>query len=143
MRIDPGAKIKHVFLKMDAAGSGAAADFSLAFSNNPNDGTQASFIALTNSVIQLAGPADNRLFGAALDVSGALPSSGNGFFELTFANSFTLDHRNIPLWQVLVQLGCTQFTSNPGGMFDLMLKTTSTWPNAVTNMALEVVYVRD
>jgi hypothetical protein len=24
-----------------------------------------------------------------------------------------------------------------------MLKTTSTWPNAVTNMALEVVYVRD
>ena len=48
----------------------------------------------------------------------------------------------MPLWQVLVNLGCTQFSANPSGMLDLMLKSTSTLTNG-GDVTLEMQYIRD
>lgn len=137
VRIPTNAKIKHVWLKNAAWSTSAAADIDVAFSDSTVDGTQQSFATLANPVVQITGPADNKLFGSAISFASA--SAGNGYVEETFANTFTTDMTNIPLWQVLVNLGATQFSSDPGGMFDIMVKTTTT-VTAGGDVAIEVDY---
>jgi hypothetical protein len=135
VRIPPDCKIKHVFLKSVAQGGSSAADVDVGFSDSLTDGTQPAFTGLASPVIQITGPADNKLFGSATSVVAAAKN-----VDITFANTFTTDHQNLPLWQVLVNLGCTQFSANPGGFFDIILKTTTT-VTAGGDVALEVQYV--
>lgn len=134
-RIPTDAKIKHVFWRsLNAPGAGAV-DIDIAFSDSTSDGTQQSFATLANPVVQVTGPADNKLFGAATTV----PTTGT-IAEVTYAGTFVAAHRNLPLWQVLVNLGATQFTADPGGYFDLFFNVTTAITNAV-NINAEIVYV--
>ena len=135
VRIPPDSKIKHVILTNAALSTSAATDVDVAFSDSLTDGTQLQFTALASPVIQTSGPADNKLFGSATSVVAAAKN-----VDITFANTFTTDHQNLPLWQVLVNLGATQFSANPGGFFDIILKTTTT-VTAGGDVALEVQYV--
>lgn len=134
VRIPTNAKIKHVWLRNAAWSTSAAADIDVAFSDSTVDGTQQS---LAGGIVQLAGPVDNKLFGSAISFASA--SAGNGYVEETFANTFTTDMTNIPLWQVLVNLGATQFSSDPAGYFDIVVKTTTT-VTAGGDVAIEVDY---
>ena len=131
-RIPTTAKIKQVLLSCAAHGGAAAADIDIAFSDSTTDGTQPS---LQGGVVQLSGPVDNKLFGAATTLVSALKNS-----DITFANTFTTTFQNVPLWQVLVTLAATQFTTDPGGFFDLMIKTTATDTNG-GDLAIAVYYV--
>ncbi len=132
VRIPTNAKVKHViWTSFNAPGAGAG-DWDVAFSDSATDGTQP---ALAGGIVQLSGPVDNKLFGAAVTV----PASKT-ITELTFNNTFTADHQNLPLWQVLVNLAATQFTADPGGFFDIMFRVTTAVTNSViTNV--EVQYV--
>lgn len=131
VRIPTNAKVKRVFIGCAAEGATGTADVDVAFSDSTIDGTQQS---LAGGIVQLSGPVDNKLFGSAVVLTSALKNS-----DTTLANTFTTDHMNIPLWQVLVNLGATQFTSDPGGFFDLVLKTTATMANG-GDVALECWY---
>lgn len=117
-RIPTTAKIKKVVLDSAIASAGAA-DFDIAFSDSTTDGTQAALNALTNPVVQVTGPADNKLFGAAQSLV------AQSRVDITKVGTFTLPMQNIPLWQVLVNLGATQFTADPGGFFDFYVKVTT------------------
>jgi hypothetical protein len=75
---------------------------------------------LAGGIVQITGPVDNKLFGAAQTLAGPLSHK-----DTTFLGTFTPVHQNLPLWQVLVNLGATQFTTDPGGFFDLVLKLTA------------------
>lgn len=119
VRIPTNAKIKQVWISNAAWSTSAAADVDVAFSDSTVDGTQQS---LAGGIVQLAGPVDNKLFGSAY----SLVSAQLEPIEITRSNTFTTDMMNIPLWQVLVNLGATQFSSDPGGFFDIVLKTTTT-----------------
>ncbi len=123
LRFPTTAKIKKltIYSAIATAGSG---DIDVAFSDNPLDGTQQAFTALTNPVVQVTGPADNKLFGAAKSLVGTIAGAAVIVNELQ--GTFTPDMRNLPIWQALVNLGCTQFTSDPGGFFDLYIKITTT-----------------
>jgi hypothetical protein len=134
VRIPTNAKVKQVWLRNAAWSTSAAADIDVAFSDSTVDGTQQS---LAGGVVQITGPVDNKLFGAAVSLVAA--SAGNGYTEQTFGGTFTTDMTNIPLWQVLVNLGATQFTADPGGFFDILVKTTTT-VTAGGDVAIMVVY---
>ncbi len=130
-RIPTNAKVKQVLLTNAALSTSVAADIDVAFSDSTVDGTQQS---LAGGIVQLSGPVDNKLFGAAVAMSSAQKNQ-----DQTFANTFTTDHQNIPLWQVLVNLGATQFSSDPGGFFDIVVKTTQTMTTG-GDIAIEVRY---
>lgn len=132
VRIPTNAKIKHVFLNNSAMGTNTAFDVDIYFSDSTNDGTQQS---LAGGVVQISGTADNKLFGSAIAMATA-----NAYKEITFINTFTPDMQNTPLWQVLVNLAAAQFTSDPGGFFDIVLKNTA--QNYTSgNVYVEVQYV--
>lgn len=115
-RFPTNAKVKQVILT-SAIATGGSGDIDVAFSDNPNgDGTQAS---LLGGVVQLTGPVDNKLFGAGQSLVALTTRT-----DFTFKGTFLPAHQNIPLWQVLVNLGATQFTADPGGFFDLLIKLT-------------------
>ena len=135
VRIPTNAKVKQVLLTNGAAGATGNVDIDVAFSDSTTDGTQQAFSSLANPVVQLTGPVDNKLFGAATAVTAAQKN-----LDVTFGNTFTTDHQNLPLWQVLVNLGATQFSTDPGGFFDILLKTTSTLA-AGGDLAIQVNYV--
>lgn len=118
VRLPTNAKVKHVLVRGAVLTAGSA-DIDVAFSDSTVDGTNQS---LAGGIVQLSGPVDNKLFGAAQSLVG-VPSTGD-YLATTFSNTFTTDMVNIPLWQVLVNLGATQFTSDPGGFFDIVLKLT-------------------
>jgi hypothetical protein len=151
-RIPVDAKIKHVFLRSAAQGGTAAADIGVAYSDSLTDGTQPSFAAAApNNMVQVTlSPVDNKLFGNATSFVAANPASGGGFVEITFANTFTntttLDPTNTPLWQFFTfpsvggQTTTTQFTSNPGGFFDICVKTTQIFVNG-GDISLEVQFI--
>jgi hypothetical protein len=120
-RFPTNAKIKRVDL-FSAVATAGAADIDIAFSDSQVDGTQTLFNNLANPIVQLSGPVDNKLFGAAQSLVSTLAA---GPLTKTFANTFTPAHQNLPIWQVLVNLGATQFTFDPGGYFDLLLKVTT------------------
>jgi hypothetical protein len=135
-RIPVNAKVKRVVLTYLTASTAGATDIDVAFSDSLTDGTQPAFAALANPVVQITGPVDNKLFGSATALTAALKNA-----EATFANTFTAQHQNLPLWQVLVNLGCTQFTTDPGGFFDIVAKLTTTLTVAAGQFGAEVDYV--
>lgn len=122
VRIPTNAKIKRVILNAAAVSAGAG-DIDVAFSDAPD--LPAGMQALAGTVVQITGPADNKLFGAAATLIAQTQ------VDKTFSNTFTPAMQNTPLWQVLVNLGCTQFNSpagvpqDPGGFFDLVIKLTT------------------
>jgi hypothetical protein len=132
-RIPTNAKVKRVLLTYPTASTAGATDIDVAFSDSANDGTQPS---LAGGIVQLTGPVDNKLFGSATALTSALKNS-----DITFANTFTAQHQNLPLWQVLVALGATQFTADPGGFFDIVAKLTTALTVAAGLFSVEVDYV--
>jgi hypothetical protein len=132
VRIPTNAKVKRVLLSCAAHGGATAFDVDVAFSDSTTDGTQPS---LQGGIVQITGPVDNKLFGSALTAVSALKNS-----DITFSGTFTTTHQNQPLWQVLVNLGATQFTADPGGFFDIVLKSTAT-DTSGGDLAIEVDYV--
>lgn len=114
-RFPTTAKIKTLKIYSSIAGAGSG-DIDIAFSDSTNDGTQQS---LAGGVVQITGPADNKLFGAAQ----SLVAQTN--VDFTFKGTFTPAMQNMPIWKALVSLGATQFTSDPGGFFDIFVKITT------------------
>jgi hypothetical protein len=142
VRVPTNAKIKQLLLNYLTASTAGATDIGIAFSDSLTDGTQAQFSTLANPMVQITGPVDNKLFASAflltsarnqLDITLAAPASTGGIF--------TLAHMNLPLWQVLVNLGCTQFTADPGGSFDIAAKLTTALTVAAGLFALQCDYV--
>ena len=121
VRIPTNAKIKRVDL-FSAVATGGSADIDVAFSDSLIDGTQA---ILQGQIVQFTGPVDNKLFGVGQSIVSTLAA---GPLTKTFANTFTPAHQNLPLWQVLINLGVvspTLFAFDPGGFFDIVLKVTT------------------
>jgi hypothetical protein len=118
-RFPTTAKVKSVkiYSLIATAGSG---DVDVAFSDSTTDGTQQSLAGLTNPVVQITGPADNKLFGSAQSLVLAGVNT-----DFTFKGTYTPAMQNIPMWNNLVGLGATQFTADPGGFFDLYVKITT------------------
>lgn len=133
-RIPTNACIKHVILRNAALSTSTAADFDVAFSDSTTDGTPAS---LQGTIPQVSA-ADNKLFGSAL----SLAAASSPTTDITFSGTFTTDHQNIPLWQVLNALGTLGWTVDPGGFFDILVKTTTT-VTAGGDISIEVQYVVD
>ena len=131
-RFPSQARIKQVWLTPNIATAGAG-DVNIAFSDSTTDGTQPS---LAGGVVQITGPVNNKLFGAAQTLIIA-----NVRTDFTFKGTFTAVHQNLPIWQVLVNLGATQFTSDPGGFFDLQVNITTTITTSNGNLIGEVYYV--
>lgn len=130
VRIPTNAKIKRVLL--DTTGDTTmTADIDVAFSDSTTDGTQQS---LAGGIVQVTGPVDNKLFGAARTMAAQTR------VDITFLGTFVFSHQNLPLWQVLVALGATQFVADPGGFFDIVAKSVVTDTVAGT-INLEVDYV--
>jgi hypothetical protein len=130
VRVPTNAKIKQVLL--DTLGDTTmTADIDVAFSDSTTDGTQA---ALQGGIVQITGPVDNKLFGAAR------PMNAQSRIDITFLGTFLYAHQNLPLWQVLVALGATQFVADPGGSFDIVAKSVVTDTVAGT-INLEVDFV--
>lgn len=132
VRFPTNAKIKSVYVYSAVATAGNG-DFDIAFSDSTTDGTPPSLAA---GVVQITGPVDNKLFGAAQSL--VLSSTRTDF---TYKNTFTPAMQNVPIWQVLVNLGATQFTKDPGGFFDLFVKVTTTITTGGI-LAAEVYYVQ-
>jgi hypothetical protein len=135
-RIPTNAKVKRVLLTYPTASTAGATDIDVAFSDSLTDGTQQPFATLANPVVQLTGPVDNKLFGSGTVLTSSLKNS-----DVTFGNTFIPQHQNLPLWQVLVLLGATQFTSDPGGFFDLVAKLTVALTVAAGPLSIECDYV--
>lgn len=81
-------------------------------------------------------PADNKLLGSAISITSAVKNQDQAFA----GGSFTTDHMNTSLWQVLTQLGTTQFSTDPGGYFDIVAKATAVLANG-GDISVEVQYV--
>jgi hypothetical protein len=115
-RIPTNAKIKSVSIYSTIASAGSG-DINIAFSDATADGTQQS---LAGGVVQVTGPVNNKLFGAAQSlVLAGVPT------DFTFKGTFTTAMQNMPLWAALVSLGATQFTADPGGFFDILVDITT------------------
>jgi len=136
-RIPTTAKIKSVYLYSPSITTGAG-DIELMFSDSLTDGTQQALNALANPVVQISGPADNKMFGSAVTLAASAARQ-----DVTFKNtsSFLPAYQNLPVWQVLVALGATQFTTDPGGFFDLGIKLTTAIATAGGVVSGEVYYV--
>lgn len=130
-RIPTNAKVKAVYIESAIATAGSG-DIDIAFSDSTTDGTPAS---LQGGIVQITGPADNKLFGAAQSLVGT-----GQRVDFTFKGTFVPSHQNLPLWAVLVALGATQFTTDPGGFFDIFVKITTTITTGGV-LAAEVWYV--
>jgi hypothetical protein len=135
VRIPTNAKIKQVLLNYPTASTAGAADIDVFFSDSATDGTQPS---LAGGVVQITGPVDNKLFGAAVTLTGVFTQK-----DVTFQNPtvFLLNHMNLPLWQVLVNIGATQFSADPGGYFDIGLKLTTALTVTAGLVGMQVTYV--
>lgn len=136
-RIPTNAKVKKVLLNTTGITVGTA-DIDVVFSDSLTDGTQPAFSQLANPVVLITAGADNKLFAAATTLVAPITQK-----DVTLAQaggSFTLAHMNIPLWQVLVNIGATQFVSDPGGFFDIGLKLVTSITTAGT-IGIEVDYV--
>ena len=118
VRIPTNAKVKNVILYCAAHGGACTFDIDVAHSDSTTDGTPAS---LQGNIVQLSA-ADNKLFGSAVTAVSA-QTTGT---VVTFTNTFTQANRNTPLWSVLVTAGATTFSADPGGFFDIVLKTVGT-----------------
>ena len=139
IRIPTNAKIKQLLLNVPTASTAGATDIDIAFSDSTTDGTQPS---LAGGVVQITGPVDNKLFASALTLTTAKNN-----LDITFAGAgttggtFTQAHQNLPLWQVLVALGATQFVADPGGFFDIECKLTTALTVTAGTIGLTCYYV--
>lgn len=131
-RIPTNAKVKRVLFTAAAHGATGTFDIDVAHSDSTTDGTPA---ALQGNIVQISS-ADNKLFGAAVSAVSALNNS-----DVTFSGTFTTQHQNMELWNVLVSLGATTFSSDPGGFFDIVLKTAGATDTNGGVLAIEVDYV--
>lgn len=129
-RIPTNAKIKQVLFTCAAHGGAAAFDIDIAH----GDDTTTTPINLQGNIVQISA-ADNKLFGAGLTAVSALKNS-----DVTFSGTFTSVHQNLELWNVLVSLGATTFSADPGGFFDILLKSTAT-DTSGGNLAIQVDFV--
>jgi hypothetical protein len=140
LRFPTNAKVKNLKIYSTLLAAGAA-DIDVAFSDSTTDGTPQSLNALANPVVLITASADNKLFGAAKNIfvaSATVPLITT--IIDCFQGTFTPAMQNIPMWQNLVTLGATQFTSDPGGFFDIYVKVTT----AITTGGLlsgEMTYV--
>jgi hypothetical protein len=122
LRFPTNAKVKDLKLWSTILTAGAA-DIDIAFSDSTTDGTPA---ALQGGIVQITGPVDNKLFGAAKTLFVA-----SATFPLIttvtdpFQGTFTAPMMDIPMWQNLVTLGATQFSADPGGFFDIFVRVTT------------------
>lgn len=114
VRIPTTAKVKKLVLDSAVAAAGAA-DFNVVHSDSTTDGTPS---ALQGTIPQISA-ANNKLFGAAQSIVAQVR------VDWTLKGTFTLAHQNVPLWQVLVNLGVTSFTLDPGGFFDIQANVTT------------------
>jgi len=135
-RLPTNAKVKKALLNVFTASTAGAGDIEIAFSDSLTDGTQLAFSQLPNPVVQTSGPADNKLFVSAQSLTATQKQ-----VDITFNNTFTAAHQNLPLWQVLVNLGCTQFLSDPGGFFDIVMKLTTAVTVTAGIISLECDFV--
>jgi len=119
-RFPTNAKVKSLVIYSAIATAGSA-DIDVAFSTSTTDGTPPS---LTGGIVQLTGPVDNKLFGAAKSLVATV--AAGPIIANAFQGTYTPQMQNIPMWQNLVTLGATQFTSDPGGFFDIYVKITTT-----------------
>jgi hypothetical protein len=134
VRFPTNAKVKSLFLGATAIATAGSADIDVAFSDSTTDGTQQS---LAGGIVQLSGPVDNKLFGAAQSI---LAASLTARLDETFKGTFLFAHQNLPMWQVLVALGATQFVADPGGFFDIVAKvTTGITTGGILNCELQFV----
>jgi hypothetical protein len=134
-RFPTNAKVKDLKI-FSAILTAGAADINVAFSDSTTDGTPPS---LAGGVVQLAGPVDNKLFGAAKALFGSTIPTGP-IIANAYQGTFTPAMQNIPMWQNLVTLGATQFTADPGGFFDIFLKVTTAITTGGT-LSCELRYV--
>jgi hypothetical protein len=122
LRFPTNAKVKDLKLWSTILTAGAA-DIDIAFSDSTTDGTPS---ALQGGIVQITGPVDNKLFGAAKTLFVA-----SATFPLIttvtdpFQGTFTAPMMDIPMWQNLVTLGATQFSADPGGFFDIFVRVTT------------------
>jgi hypothetical protein len=129
VRIPTTAKVKKLVLDSAAVTAGSA-DFNVVHSDSTTDGTPS---ALQGTIPQISA-ANNKLFGAAQSIVGQVR------VDYTLKGTFTLAHQNLPLWQVLVNLGVASFSLDPGGFFDIQANITTTiTTGGILN--LEVWYV--
>lgn len=117
-RIPTNAKVKDLKIYSAIATAGSA-DIDVAFS----DGADAP-PALAGGIVQVTGPVDNKLFGAAVSLVATV--AAGPIVKNPFAGTFTPAMQNMPLWAALVSLGATQFTADPGGCFDILVRITTT-----------------
>ena len=122
LRFPTSAKVKDLKIWSTVL-TAFAADIDIAFSSSTVDGTPP---ALAGGIVQITGPVDNKLFGAAKTMF-----VGSATFPLItaitdpFQGTFTAPMMDIPMWQNLVTLGATQFSANPGGYFDILVRCTT------------------
>jgi hypothetical protein len=138
VRFPTTAKIKRVVLTIFQSSTAGAMDIDVAFSDSTVDGTPQS---LAGGIVQVTGPVDNKMFGAAQALTAAIVIPPR---EITYNTSgtFTTVMKNLPLWQAFVNLGATQFTADPGGYFDIVGKAT-TAPTVTNTIAdIQVDYVQ-
>jgi hypothetical protein len=138
-RLPTNAKIKKVLLNIFTASTAGAGDIDVFFSDSLTDGTQYAFSQLANPAVLIAAGADNKLFGAAQSLTATANQK-----DITFGNAsspFTAQFQNLPLWQVLVALGATQFVADPGGFFDIGFKLTTSITVTAGIISMEVDYV--
>ncbi len=127
VRIPTNAHVKSVVYYATSVATAGAADFNVRFSDSITDGTPT---ALQGTVPQISA-ANNQLFGAGQ----SLLATSTGLV-LTYANTtnYPLGSENKPLWSVL------GFTTDPGGMFDIVAYVTTTVTTGGVGM-LKVDYV--
>lgn len=121
-RFPSNSKVKHVWIGVDATVTTFTADINVAWSDSTVDGTPPAY----QGTIPQITAADNKLFGAAVDLKTA------GIVD--YAKTMVAAKRNQPMWQAL------GYTTDPGGNFDILLKTTATNSGAPVVYA-EVEYV--
>lgn len=120
VRFPTNAKIKHLWIWQDLEGTQGDFDIDVAFSDSTVDGTT----NLNQGTIPQLNSADNKLFGAAVDLHDSLTPVDYVVNMVTnaYANggsSAAQPSREIPMWQVL------NFSDDPGGYFDILLKATN------------------
>jgi len=138
-RIPTNAKIKKVLVTVTTAATAGAMDIGLAYSDSTVDGTQPSLAGLVNPMVLLTAGADNKLFGSAQSLTAVIKNT-----DITFAGTafpYLPIYQNLPIWQVLVNLGATQFTADPGGWFDIVAKATTVPTVTPPVMGIQCDYV--
>lgn len=112
--------IKQVLVYSVAQGGSSAVDIDIAYSDSTTDGTSS---ANTGNIPQISS-ADNKAFGSAFSLVSAVKNT-----DQTFGNIWTPTQQNLELWSALNNLGASGLSTDPGGFFDILLKSTATITN--------------